>query len=219
MYRQLPLLVLATACRTQAATPDTTDASSDGADSADAAAMVDADDGVPTRQPCTTQFGNALDRSFGRLDGILVAIVWPESSKCNADEDHVLLQIRANDAVYEIAINVGSPTLQDVKSAAREIVLPGGAWSEGWHTGTRIDYVSMSVRAADLTLQTRSEHVTTLMAELANANHVSVFATGYAPQGAHLVHRNGNGTDGLLITQPLSNPAHARLFSFANQAF
>jgi hypothetical protein len=50
-------------------------------------------------------------------------------------------------------------------------------------------------------------------------NHISVFGTGYGPDGAHLIHRNGQGHDGLLVTQPLSTPAHARLFSFTTQAF
>jgi hypothetical protein len=46
-----------------------------------------------------------------------------------------------------------------------------------------------------------------------------VFATGYGPDGAHLVHRNGNGRDGLVVTQPLSRPAHVRMFSFSSQTF
>jgi hypothetical protein len=57
------------------------------------------------------------------------------------------------------------------------------------------------------------------MADLANANHISIYGTGYGPDGAHLIHRNGGGHDGLLITQPLSTPSHARLFSFSSQAF
>src|SRR5262245_49460666 len=68
-------------------------------------AMVDAppmhvDDGTPMRRPCTGNFGSALSTSFGRLDGFLVAIVPPGNGGCNADTDHVHLQILVNSAVY-----------------------------------------------------------------------------------------------------------------------
>jgi hypothetical protein len=58
-----------------------------------------------------------------------------------------------------------------------------------------------------------------LMNDLATANHVSVFATGYGPDGAHLVHRNGSNHDGMVVTDPLSTPSHARMFSFSDQQF
>ena len=51
------------------------------------------------------------------------------------------------------------------------------------------------------------------------APRISVFGTGYGPDGAHLIHRNGQGHDGLVVTEPLSTPAHVRLFSFTTQAF
>jgi hypothetical protein len=46
-----------------------------------------------------------------------------------------------------------------------------------------------------------------------------VFAIGYGPDGGHLVHRNGSGRDGLLITKPLATSAHVRMFSFSTQTF
>jgi len=33
------------------------------------------------------------------------------------------------------------------------------------------------------------------------------------------VHRNDFQHDGLLVTEPLSTPVHARLFAFSNQSF
>lgn len=208
-------LVVVAACGTPSAAPDANDGNIGNV--GDAATTED--DGVPVRQPCTTSFGNALTSTYGRLDGVLVAIVWPGGSACNSDGDHVLLQIRANGEIYEIAVNVGSPAAEDVKTTTRDIPLPGPAWSEGWHTGVAMDYVAMNVRASDLELQTRSQHVAALMTDLTEVNHVSVYAIGYGPDGAHLVHRNGNGKDGLLITRPLSSQVHARLFAFSNQTF
>ena len=54
---------------------------------------------------------------------------------------------------------------------------------------------------------------------MANANHVSIFATGYGPGGAHLVHRNGGGNDGAIVLDPLAPKAHLFVFHFSNQSF
>jgi hypothetical protein len=178
---------------------------------------LDADDGTPIRQPCTSQLGNALTSAYGRLDGILVAIVPPGNGPCNADSDHVHLQIQMNGAIYDVAVNVGSSNMDDVHTTTREIALP--VWQEGWHTGVLEDYVSLGVHSTDIPLGTRTQNTADIMNELATVNHISVFGTGYGPDGAHLIHRNGQGHDGLVVTQPLSTPAHVRLFSFTTQAF
>ena len=58
------------------------------------------------------------------------------------------------------------------------------------------------------------------MTELATVNYVSIYGTGYTTDdGAHLIHRNGQGHDGLVVTHPLSATGHARLFSFSSQTF
>lgn len=185
----------------------------------DALVPMHVDDGTPTRQACTSQFGSALTATFGRLDGYLVAIVPPGGGPCNADSDHVHLQVKANGAIYDVAIDVTSPTVDDVHMGTRDLVMPGAAWSEGWHAGGLVDYPALGVRAADLGLGTKQSNTAALQTDLANANHISVFATGYGPDGAHLVHRNGHGHDGLIITDPLSTPAHLRFISFTSQAF
>jgi len=187
-------------------------------------APMHVDDGTPTRVPCTSTFGAALSNSptFGRLDGFLVAIVPPGGGPCNADSSHVHLQIRMSGAVYDVAIDVtdGQTGVDDVHSATRDIALPGHlAWAEGWHTGILDDYVADGIHSTDLPLMTKSDLTSTLMTDLANANHISVYATTYDHGGTHLVHRNGNGHDGLVVTEPLSAPAHARFFSFTNQTF
>jgi hypothetical protein len=180
------------------------------------------DDGTPMRHPCTNNFGSALTQTFGRLDGFLVAIVAPGGGGCNADPDHVHLQIQANGAVYDVAITVGSTGgVDDVCTTTRDQAMPGPAWAEGWHTGATIldDYVSDGVHSSALANEPRTQLASDLMTDLASANHISVFATGYGPDGVHLVHRNGGGHDGLVITQPLSTPAHLRMFRFTNQTF
>lgn len=210
------LLSLLVACGGSAATPD--------APRGDARPPADgsngsAADGTPTRMPCTSNFGSALSTTFGRLDGYLVAIVPPGTGGCNADRGHVHLQVKVNGAIYDIAVDVGSGSQQDVHTTTRDLPLPGPAWSEGWHTGVSNSYVAMGVHSGDLQLEDNAQLTSDVMNDLATVNHISVYATGYGPDGAHLVHYNGSQDDGLLVTEPLSNPAHARLFSFTTQSF
>jgi len=212
------LLLFVAACNRFGNVEARADASDEIADGTDTPPMH-VDDGTPTRAPCTGSFGSALTKTFGRLDGYLVAIVVPGGSQCNSDNDHVLLQVNAGGAIYEIAVNVGAPDQEDVESTAIELPLPGPAWQEGWHPGLTFDYPSVGLKASDFTLATRAANTQAIVTDLAAANHVSVFATGWGGGGAHLVHRNGGGRDGALITEPLSRPSHLRLFAFSNQTF
>jgi hypothetical protein len=216
MFRRAALVLVMAAC---GGGPSDTpvDATADDA-AIDAFTPIHVDDGTPQRRPCTNSYGTALTKTFGRLDGILVAIVPPGGSSCNADNDHLHLQVEANGATYDVAVNInGSP--DDVRTTTRDLPLPGPVWDEGWHTGLPISYPSMGVHAGDLTTRTSAQLVSDLMADLSTVNHISIFAIGYGPEGAHNVHRNDFNHDGLVITEPLSTPAHARLFSFSTQTF
>jgi hypothetical protein len=207
------VVVALAACGSPASSPD---AHGDG-QSIDAASV---DDGTPTRRTCTSQFGNALTTTFGRLDGFLVAIVPPGGGPCNADDSHVHLQIQVMNQTYDVAVDVAnSAGPDDVHTTTREMALPGAAWSEGWHTGVSVDYIGFGIHSTDLTLETKAQLTTDIMTDLATVNHISVFATGYGPDGVHLVHREGSLHDGLIVTQPLSPTAHLRLFSFSTQTF
>ena len=197
----------------------------DAPPAADAAPSGDAGlDGTPTRQQCTSHFGSALPSSgtFGRLDGYLVAVVSPgQTNGCNDDDSHVHLQIQMNNAIYDIAIDVtdGTTGVDDVHTGTLEVALPGPAWAEGFHTGASIDYPTLGVHASTLPLQTKAQMISDIEGDLTSANHVSIYSTTYGGDGAHLVHRNGGGQDGVLVTEPLSTPSHLRLFSFSDQSF
>jgi hypothetical protein len=196
------------------------------ADGGGDANLIDADtsgDGTPTRQACTSNFGSGLTQVFGRLDGYLVAIVQPGSmNTCNDDDAHVHLQIRMNGSIYDIAIDAtdGSTGVDDVHTATLDIPLPGGsAWSEGWHPNQSVDYPTLGMHSTSMPLDSKAQVVSTLESDLATVNHISVYATGYGPDGAHLVHRNGGNQDGLVVTEPTSAQPHARLFAFSDQTF
>ncbi len=184
---------------------------------------IDADDGSATRESCTSKFGDGLsaDPTFGRLDGFLVAIVPPANMQsCNDDQSpRSSAKVRMSGMTYDVAIDVtdAATMVDDVHTTTRDIAMPGATpWSEGWHTGSDVldDYVSLGVHDSDLALEAKADLVQLLQTDLATANHVSVYTTSYGSDGAHLVHRNGSGHDGILVTEPLSTPAHLRFFSF-----
>jgi hypothetical protein len=185
----------------------------------DAPPAMTVDDGVPSRQACTSNFGSALDTQFGRLDGFLVAIVPPGHRGCNGDSSHLHLQVSVQGSVYDVAVNIGS-TPGDVETLERDLPLPDGAWSEGWHPGLHLDYPQLGLRSTDFTPTSSpaalAQH---LSDELASVNHISVFATGYGPDGIHDVHYKGSGHDGAIAIRPLSSPAHLLLFHFSDQTF
>jgi hypothetical protein len=176
------------------------------------------DDGVAMRRACTNNFGTALSTGYGRLDGFLVAVVDPGTGGCNADRDHIHLQVLANGKVYDVAVNTAGAA--DVLTATRPLALTGSPWQEGWHTGFSIDYTALGLRAADFAASTQAALLASLKAEFANVNHISVYAISYTDAtGVHLVHRNGFGKDGVIVTQPLSRPAKWRMFRFSDQTF
>ena len=172
-------------------------------------------DGTPMRVPCTSTFGSAVTAVHGRMDGLLVSIVAPGGGPaCNDDTSHVHLQVQMNGAIYDVAVN--TDTLYDELDAP----LPGGPWAEGWHPGENLDYPgTLGVHSSGFTTTDPTALAQMVESALAGVNHISVFATGYGPTGAHDVHRVGNNEDGAIVTQPLDAKPHLLLFCFNTDSF
>jgi hypothetical protein len=177
------------------------------------------EDGTPTRRACTNDFGSALTEEHGRLDGILVAIVAPTQHSCNADNNHLHLQVKSGNQIYDVAVTLASAEgVEDVNSTTWDGDLQSGAWSEGWHAGANLNYVALGLRSREFAPRTKDQLVDDITAELATANHISIFGTGYGPDGMHLVHRK-NGLDGAIVIRPLSALPHYLVFKFADNYF
>lgn len=170
-------------------------------------------DGTATRATCTSSFGNALSASFGRLDGYVYAIVPTGTRDCNADGSHLHLQVKSDGAVYDVAVNLDALQAETTHAMS--------AWSEGWHAGAEsLDYpTDLALHANAFAAKSSSAARSDLEAALASANHISIFATGYGPNGAHLVHRQGGGHDGAIVIDPLSSAPRVIAFRFDKDAF
>ena len=193
------------------------DGSTGGAD-----ASTGSGDGTPIRQPCTGTFGSAMNTTFGRLDGILVSIIDPgQGAGCSGDAHHIHLQVRVNGAIENIAVNVDSSVgTPNVDFLTVNAPLKGIPWTEGWHPSQQLDYATnLGVHAGDFAVTTPTQLTSIVDGDLATANHVSIFCTGFDATGGHLVHRHASNDDGAIVINPLSASPTYLLFHFANQTF
>jgi hypothetical protein len=171
-------------------------------------------DGTASHVACTSSFGNALTVDHGRLDGYLVSIVPANTHQCNGDSSHLHLQVKANDAVYDVAVNL------DALEAELDAPLPGTPWTEGWHAAAPLDYAKdLNLHAPVFAASSATAQRTHLEAILANVNHIVIYATAYDPTGAHLVHREGSDRDGAIILDPLAPTPHVVAFRFTQDTF
>jgi hypothetical protein len=172
------------------------------------------DDGVPTRVACSSTLGMGLSPEHGRLDGTLVSIVPEKGARCPSDPDHLHLQILMNGANYDIAVNL------DGFEGEIDAPLPGIPFAEGWHP-MNLDYAQdLGLHSTALTVTTPAMIRARVTAQLVNANHISVFGTGYpGSDGAHLIHRKTTAHDGALVINPLGAKAHVIAFRFATDTF
>jgi hypothetical protein len=179
-------------------------------------------DGAPTRTatctPTSQETGTAINTTHGRLDGYLRYVVpLGGSSSCNGDSGHIHLQISVNNAIYDVAVDVGR-TNGDSNSYEANMPMPDGAWSEGWHDDA-FSYTALGLKSSQFTSENPTSFANRLTSELTNVNHISVFGIAYSSHnGAHDIHYY-NGNDGALVLEPLSASPRILFFRFATQSF
>src|SRR5579859_2744117 len=182
------------------------------------------DDGPPSRTssctPLSQQTGTAINTFHGRLDGTLAYVV-PQGGpgSCNGDFSHVHLQVKANGAIYDVAVDIGK-TAGDALLYEADMPMPGQLpWTEGWHN-FGLSYPQLGVHSTQFTSETPAALGQKIEAELANVNHISVFGDGYnTHNGCHDVHYVDGNSDGAIVIEPLSPTAHVLFFRFSTQSF
>jgi hypothetical protein len=117
-------------------------------------------------------------------------------------------------AVYDVAVNI------DGLEGETDTKLPGAAFAEGWHP-MDLDYVKdLGLHSPALTVTGPDVIRKQVETVLANANHISVFGSGYqGADGVHLIHRSRGNQDGALVINPLAPKAHVIAFRFAADTF
>ena len=170
-------------------------------------------------------FGHGITPQFGRLDGVVRAVILPGDKQCKSDNDHVIVQIDADGVTYPAWVNVESnvATIDPrIRFAELRAPLAFDTWSDGWHPLLgQLDYpTTLGVHTSDFTAMPK-ETIGTRMAELVpEGAKVSVFFDGFATSdGGHKVHRNGYGKDGAMVVIEKTGQPRWLLFHFSQQSF
>ena len=187
----------------------------------------DAADDVDKAAPCATSFGSALTNAFGRLDGTVLAIVPPNDQACALpNSTHLVIQVTIAGVAYRMVVDVVSDQLSEAGSDddllyETDAPLAAGPWSEGWHPGVALDYVTtLAVHSASFVPIAEGDFVDRITSEITLGAHISVFATSDGePNSAHLVHRNATNADGAIVIAPDSANPHYILLCFSEQSF
>jgi hypothetical protein len=193
----------------------------------DAAASIDAapdSSGTDKSAGCASTFGAALTNAFGRVDGTVLAILAPGNQTCAMpNSTHVVLEVTMNGAAYRMVVNVLSTSnVPDVWLGATDAPLAGPPWSEGWHPGVQLDYVTtLGVTKAMFTESMQAAAVARVTDAITIGAHISVYATssgGTQAASTHLIHRNLTNQDGAIVLDPETAP-HYLLTAFPEQSF
>ncbi len=120
-------------------------------------------------------------------------------------------------AIYDVAVDIGS-TGDDIFYLAKDMTIPDGTWAEGWHTSDALSYSSLGIKSTDLVELSPTDAASTVEAELATVNHISVFGTGYNANGIHDIHYENN-KDGAIVTEPQSSSSRVLFFRFSTDQF
>jgi hypothetical protein len=182
------------------------------------------DGGVDKSASCAATFGNALTAGFARLDGTVLAVVPPNDQLCAApNSTHLVIQLLMNGAAYRMVVDVlsnqGNP---DVFFFEQDHALLGGAWAEGWHDPSSLDYLQdLGLHSTQFTETNEADVVAKITSELTLGAHLSVFATAGTtePDSAHLVHRNIPHMDGAIVIDPDGATPHWLFIRFDEQVF
>jgi hypothetical protein len=171
---------------------------------------------------CASTFGTELTSAFGRLDGVVTAVVKPIDQQCaGVNGDHVVIEAKMNGAIYRLVVNIqsdfGDP---QVNYLAIDHALPPPAWAEGWHTGLAVDYpTTFGVHVGEFKPHPLAELADIVTDAIPLGEKISVYAESSGGASAHKVHRNTGKTDGAIVLDPEGAKPRVLLFHFSTQNF
>jgi hypothetical protein len=185
-------------------------------------ASVDVAPDVDKSATCASTFGSGLTDAFGRLDGTVLAVVPPNDQACAMpNSTHLVIQVLVGGDAYRMVVDVLS-SFAPYDVLEDEVDAPlGDPWSEGWHAGASLDYVTtLGVHSDAFTSMAQADVVAKITGQIDLGAKISVFATSQgSPSSAHLVHRNLTNQDGAIVVRPDGATPHWILIRFAEQTF
>jgi hypothetical protein len=157
----------------------------------------------PMRLPCVPRAGLATDlplNTDGELEGQIVSLVPPGTSKCPSDTDHLHLQIAVGSKRYDVAVTVDSTTGGAPLAVFTKDVPAGPLPPNGWGAA-HLDFpTDLAAHSGDFTPLAKADLLARLEKELATASTVSIHGLSYTDgTGLHDVHRNGHDHDGAIF--------------------
>ena len=208
---------------TDAQASETPDAGNDaGVDAAGDAGPVD------KAARCASTFGTGLTKPFGRLDGVVRAIVPPAHPTCpEPNGTHLVVQLDAGQPLdtYRVVVNVASDRGGDARVRFRAFehaaLVP---WADGWHPQSPLDYVRDLGLTSAGTLFAPVEQEA-LVAAITDAiplgAAVSAYSSTSGGKSSHLVHRvdTASNQDGALVIHRPGREPLWLAFHFATQSF
>lgn len=230
----LACLAAGAGCNANEAEPSEADTGPAGALEARAAPLPDGaaagcDGSYNKAARCASTFGSGLTNGFGRLDGKVLAVVGPTDKQCPQwNNDHLVLQVTVNGAVYRMVVNVLSDGRNGTDTRMKYLELPhaalGEPWSEGWHLGVSLDYPNdLGTHMSAFVPHAMVELVGLVSSRLEVGSRISVYATTRdKPSSAHLIHRNQNtaaADDGAIVIGPDTAEPIFLLFAFDGTTF
>jgi len=175
---------------------------------------------------CARSFGDALKVEYGRLDGIVSAVVKPSDTTCTQPlADHVVVEVKMQGHVYRILVetkHTSAPMNVDARvryHAFDAAFMPHGNWAEGWHPGVVLDYpATLGIRAGMFTPVESADLIARVSHEIVVGDKISIYADATSGSSATNVHRQ-NGSDGAILLHPDTGTPRVLAFHFDGQMF
>ena len=176
---------------------------------------------------CAKTFGSGLKVEYGRLDGVITAIVKPTDVQCTQPiADALVLEVKMSGDVYRMILDTkyaNAPAGFDSRMRFYELdtaFAPHGNWYEGWHQGLNLDYGStIGLRSGMFSPIEQADLVKKLTSGIHIGDRISIYAYGQSSASANGIRRLGGGQDGAIMLHADTGTPHIYAFHFDGVMF
>lgn len=176
---------------------------------------------------CSRSFGNVLRVEYGRLDGVVSAVVKPTDTQCTQPlADRVVIEVAMSGAIYRMLVeteymNPPMGTDPRVRYLAYDSAFtPHGNWFEGWHENYNLDYsATLGIRAGMFNPVESADLVEKVVEEIRIGDKISVYTHANSSSSGEYIRRQGGGQDGAVMLRGDTGTPRILAFYFDGQMF